>query len=78
MTTLDPSPTRLEFPDRNSTASSTWPPREPVMEMVADAFGLDTPERNGRLNWKAHKRKEAARRDKRNKLAKAARRRNRR
>ena len=48
------------------------------MEMMADAFGMDSPWRHGQKNWDMHKRKTQERRNRRNKAAKKARRRNRR
>lgn len=48
------------------------------MEMVADVFGMKSPWRNGQANRAAHKHKVQERRNRRNKLAKQARRRNRR
>lgn len=48
------------------------------MEMVADAFGVDTPFLRECRNRKAHRDKVQAKRDRRAKLAKASRRRNRR
>ena len=64
--------------DFNSTATDSWPPNEPVMDMVAAAFGATTPSIRGERNWKSHKLKMAKRRARRNEVSKAARKRNRR
>jgi len=60
----------------NATAPSEW--FGTPMEMVAEAFGMESPWRNRTNNWKAHKRNAAKRRARRNELAKASRKRNRR
>ena len=60
----------------NTTAPSGW--FGTPMEMVADAFGMGRPWKHAADNRKAHRRNVAARRARRNKLAKASRKRNRR
>ena len=71
--------TRREAEQRNQS-NVTAPPEwfGTPMEMVADAFGMESPWRNRMANWKAHKRNVLARRARRAKLAKASRKRNRR
>ena len=63
-------------PPSNITAPSGW--FGTPMEMVAEAFGMDRPWKHADDNRKAHRRKVLAKRARRNKLAKASRRRNRR
>lgn len=63
-------------PPSNHTAPPEW--LGTPMEMVADAFGMDSPWHNRERNWNKHKLKAQVRRTKRNKAAKAARKRNRR
>lgn len=63
-------------PPSNTSAPPDW--LGTPMEMVADAFGMDSPWRHGQRNWDMHKRKTQERRNRRNKAAKKARKRNRR
>lgn len=66
-------------PPSTTCSSPVWPPAdEPVMRMVNDAFGVKGTFQNECDNRKAHAEKELARRRRREKLAKKARRRNRR
>ena len=76
----EPSPDKtnatLSIPSSDTTAPRDW--LGTPMEMVADVFGMKSPWRNDQANRAAHRSKVQARRDRRNKLAKQARRRNRR
>ena len=63
-------------PSSTAFAPVNWPPKdEPVMEMVNDAFGVKNADRSNRA---AHKRNVIELRRRRDKIAKASRRRNRR
>ena len=70
---------RREAEQRNQS-NMTAPPEwfGTPMEMVADAFGMESPWKHAADNRKAHKRNVLARRARRAKLAKASRKRNRR
>ena len=68
-----------QFPDMPVSQASAPPDwRGTPMEMVADAFGMDSPWRRGQRNRDTHKRKTQERRNRRNKAANKARKRNRR
>lgn len=73
---LNVDPAKCAEPPSNTSAQPEW--LGTPMEMVADAFGMDSPWRRADRNHKAHMRNVQARRNKRNKAAKKARRRNRR
>jgi len=64
-----------DMPVSQASAPPDW--RGTPMEMVADAFGMDSPWKHGQRNRDMHKRKTQERRNRRNKAAKKARRRNR-